>query len=146
MEGQSEKVLEPWGLLQAEFFLELVLESLWNRLHSLYCFIRVFMAAAATHSHFDVGRFKRASSMKECGKQNRSHVWVQLNCLPQPRYASAWSFVWMPLGFSCEIDDYWNANRIQQTDWFLNPCQNCLLEAVGGMKNNLKHFTNFILS
>lgn len=74
MEGQSEKVLEPRGLLQAEFLLELVLESLWNRLPSLYCFIRVFMAAAATHSHFDVGRFKRASGMKECGKKNRSHV------------------------------------------------------------------------
>lgn len=89
MEGQSETVLEPRGLLQAEFLLELVLESLWNRLHSLYCFIRVFMAAAATQSHFDVGRFKRVSGMKECGTQNRSLISVQLNCLPQPRYASA---------------------------------------------------------
>lgn len=146
MEGQSETVLEPRGLLQAEFLLELVLESLWNRLHSLYCFIRVCMAAAATQSHFDVGHFKRASGMKECGTQNRSLISVQLNCLPQPRYASAWSFVWMPLGISSEIDDYWNANRIQQTDWFLNPCQNYLLKAVGGMQNNLKDFINFILS
>lgn len=73
----KRQFLEPRALLQAEFLLELVLKSLWNRFYSQYCFIRVFMAAAATHSHFDVGRFKRPSGMKECAKQNRSHVGVQ---------------------------------------------------------------------